>query len=67
MPLVTEAQKKTFIQNQKDLCTRTGAPFFMFEECPSCGCDVVHRLVQQGKDGTTLVTGCPSCMRSWCD
>lgn len=64
---VTEAQRKTFTNNQKELCVRTGAPFFMFEKCPTCRCDVLQRLIQRGEDGTVLVTGCPSCLRSWCD
>jgi len=61
--------RDTFITNQKKLCSRTSAPFFMPSNgmCYKCGSDIVSALIERGENGSKLVTGCPICHRTYCD
>lgn len=64
----TEEDRQDFIREQEALCDRKGAPFFMpRDRCWNCGADVISTLIERGQDGSKLVTGCPCCMRSYCD
>ena len=49
---------------QEELCAKEGLPHFAPRsgECWSCGKQIYEEL-----DGQSLVTGCPSCHRSYCD
>ena len=66
--IASEEDRQTFIVEQEATCARLHAPFFMpRNSCWHCGKDVVSVLIALGKDGSDLVTGCPYCMRSYCD
>ena len=66
-----EITREKFIENQKQYCKETGAPFFMPGDgyCWRCEKDIIPALIEKGEDGTKLVTGCPliGCWRSYCD
>ena len=49
---------------QADLCAKSGLPHFAPANgvCWSCGRQIYEEL-----DGTSFVTGCPFCHRSYCD
>jgi hypothetical protein len=63
--------REEFLKNQHELCGLNDEkkPFFMPGNgiCWSCHKDIIPRLIEKGEDGTKLVTGCPICMRSYCD
>lgn len=63
---LTEFRDKA-IKAQREVCARDKCPHFAPDSgiCWSC-----HRQIYDpngGHDGTSLVTGCPWCMRSYCD
>lgn len=63
-------------ENQSELCEKKGYPEFAPAggTCYQCGKDVYQNYligtqskISNGYDGTTLVTGCPHCHKSFCD
>ena len=61
--------RQEFISNQEKYCDEVKVPLFMPQNgiCWSCKRDIIPRLIEKGEDGTSLVTGCPICNRSYCD
>lgn len=56
-----------YIKKQKEYCQANNVPFFMPNNgyCWDCGCDIVIYLAEDMDK--KLITGCPSCRRSYCD
>ena len=61
--------REQFIKNQDKYCKDNKAPFFMPRSglCYSCRKDIIPREIERGNNGSDLVTGCPLCLRSYCD
>jgi uncharacterized protein with PIN domain len=61
--------REEFLNNQHEFCKQNKAPFFMPSNgrCWKCKEDIIKILIERGEDGTSLVTGCPKCNRSYCD
>lgn len=64
---MTDAERNALIQAQKDYAAAVQAPLFMpgNGRCWHCGCDLVQALGDRLR--TELFTGCPKCLRSYCD
>lgn len=52
------------IQAQKDYLEKSGEPHFAPKDGRCFNC---KRQIYEIEDGTTLVTGCPHCHRSYCE
>jgi hypothetical protein len=61
--------REGFMKKQLELCNAKGWPFFMPSDgvCGHCHQNLIDREIMRGNDGSTLVTGCSSCGRSYCD
>lgn len=66
---MSEITREKFLENQEKYCKEKNAPFFMSRSgvCYRCNKDIIPKLIEKGEDGTSLVTGCPLCFRSYCD
>lgn len=56
------------IKAQKEFCSNGGGPHFAPENgfCWSCG-HQIHTKISLERASNDLITGCPHCMRSYCD
>lgn len=66
---MTQDKRSEFIRRQKETCKAKGWPFFMPGNgiCWHCGGDMVKAEMENGNDGSGLVTGCRCCCKSYCD
>lgn len=62
--MITQEIIEQRIKAQKDLCAEKKYPHFAPHNgiCWCCGNQIYER-----KDGTSLITGCPWCARTYCD
>jgi hypothetical protein len=63
---ITEAERAEFIRRQT---VRSGMSFVAKDGlCFKCQGDVIAHHIKKGNDGSTeSVTGCPFCLRTFCD
>jgi hypothetical protein len=72
---ITTDQRQKFLMIQAEcFATQTKKQFgdarmFMPQNgiCWKCFADVVEIELSRGNDGSRLVTGCPNCLRTFCD
>lgn len=63
-------ERTAFIEKQKQAFSDwMKGDMFMPKDgkCYHCKGDVIQREIERGNDGSQGVTGCPICMRSYCD
>lgn len=66
-------ERQEFIRKQTSIYTKETdilyQDMFMAYDgmCYRCNADVIKIESERGNDGSKLVTGCPKCMRSYCD
>ena len=60
----TQAEIDEAVKRQAKLCVERGLPHF----APHNGiCWACRRQIYEHEDGSTFITGCPCCSRSYCD